>query len=294
MANTVNYAQLFERQLTQKYTAELASAVLRTQNVTFTGGKAVRFPFITVSGYQDHSRQFNGIPMGDLTNDWFNKTMEFDRSVQFFVDEMDVDETNYALTAANVTNVFMTEQAIPEEDRYNFSKIYTEFTTLGGTVDNTALTAANVLATFDAAMEAMDEVGVPMGDRQLFVTPPVMTLIKNATQIQRSLNVNTNNNVMDRRIFTLDATQIHTVPSDRFMTAYDFSNGSTPAVGALQMNMIIVSTSAIIACNKHSYIRLWPEGTHTHGDGWLYQNRKYSDLWVIPNRLEGVYINVTP
>jgi hypothetical protein len=55
--------------------------------------------------------------------------------------------------------------------------------------------------------------------------------------------------------------------------------------------MILVHPSSVIACDKHSYIRLWAPGTHTQGDGYLYQNRKYGDLFVLDTRKDGIAIN---
>jgi hypothetical protein len=290
MANTVNYATQFERDLVQKYNRELLSSALTTNQVRFIGAKTIKLPFITVGGYKMHSRA-GGFNAQDVSNDWMTKELGFDRDVEFFVDSMDVDESNYALTAANVTNTFLTEQAIPETDCYRFSKIYSDFDSLGGTVDNTAITKDNILGIWDGIAEQMTEDSVPEG-RIIYATPAVMKAIKEATGLSRSLNVGNNGDTAINRVITaLDNATIVEVPSIRLKSAYDFSNGFTPATGAKQINMMVVAPSAVIACDKHSYIRLWPEGTHTKGDGFLYQNRKYGDLWLIDNRIEGVYIN---
>ncbi|MDQ4683020.1 hypothetical protein RCF13_25305, partial [Stenotrophomonas maltophilia group sp. RNC7] len=102
--------------------------------------------------------------------------------------EMDVDETNQVLSAANITGVFNEEQAIPETDAYRYSKLYSEFVANGGTVNTTVLTVANILSVFDKMMEDMDEAGVPQSGRILKVTPPVYTMLKNAEGIQRTLD----------------------------------------------------------------------------------------------------------
>lgn len=291
MANTVNYATQFAAELVQKYSRELKTAGLTTQNVTFLGARTIRIPFVTVGGYKMHGRN-GGFNRQNVSNDWQTKTLGFDRDVEFFVDEMDVDESNQALTAANVTNVFVQEQAIPETDAYRISKLYSEFIALSGTVDNTALTAANILTTFDNFSSKMNDDSVPEEGRLMYVTPDIAKLLKEATGISRSLNVGNNaDNAIKRAITALDNTAIIEVPSARMKTVYDFTDGFTPGTGAKQINMILVHPSAVIACDKHSYIRLWPEGSHTQGDGWLYQNRKYGDLWLLDNRTEGVYIN---
>jgi hypothetical protein len=55
--------------------------------------------------------------------------------------------------------------------------------------------------------------------------------------------------------------------------------------------MILVHPLSVIAVDKHSFIKLWGPGEHQKGDGWLYQNRKYGDLFVIDTRIQGVKIN---
>ena len=290
MANTVNYASRFERELMQKYTREMATSGLTTQNVRFIDVKTIKIPYITVSGYKDHVRT-GGFNAGSVENDNLIYTLGFDRDIEFFVDAMDVDETNQVLTAANVTNIFTTEKAIPETDAYRISKLYADYVdpTIGNqTADVTVITAENILETFDDWMEQMDEDEVPEDGRIMYVTPAISTMLKSV--VTRSMSSGNTN--LSRIITSLENVQIRKVPSGRMKTAYDFTDGFVPAVAAKQINMILVHPRSIIACDKHSYIRLWPEGTHTQGDGWLYQNRKYGDLFLIKNRIQGVKFNI--
>lgn len=289
MPNIVNYATVFESQLRQKYTQELLTDGLTTQRVTFINANTIKLPYILVGGYKDHSRN-GGFNRQSVENRWMTKTLDFDRDVEFYVDAMDVDEANQTLAAANTTNVFLTEKAIPETDAYRISKLYADYAALGGTVDTTALTVANILTTFDGWMQQMDEDEVPVDGRILYVTPAVNTLIKTANNVTRMIDVSKQNG-LDRRIRSLDEVTIRQVPSGRMKTAYDFTDGFVPAVGAKQINMIMAHPSAVIACDKHAYIRLWAPGTHTQGDGYLYQNRKYGDLFVLDTRIKGIRIN---
>jgi len=290
MPNTVNYATRFERDLMQKYTRELATAGLTTQNVRFIDSKTIKIPFISMDGYKDHSRN-GGFNAGNITNDNQIFTLAFDRDIEFFVDTMDVDESNQVLTAANVTNTFVTEKAIPETDAYRISKLYTDFVSveIGGVQDVTVITSANILTTFDKFMQEMDEDEVPEDGRIMYITPAISTLLKSA--INRTMSTGDTN--LSRVITSLENVQLKKVPSGRMKSAYNFTTGFVPAVGADQINMLLVHPKSVIACDKHSYIRLWAEGTHTKGDGWLYQNRKYGDLFVVKNRKQGIKVNVT-
>lgn len=294
--NTINYATQFMSEIKQKYTRELLTSDLTTENVTFLNANTIKIPFLLVGGYKDHSRA-GGFNSQAVTKKDMVKTLEFDRDVELFVDTMDVDESNQVVTAANVTNVFIEEHAIPETDAYRISKVYADYIASGtdnpaGVPDTTVITADNVLQVFDGYMQAMDDAEVPQDGRILYVTPAIATMIKNATGISRNINSgNAADDAINRAINALDNVKIVKVPSGRMKTAYDFTDGFTPAVGAKQINMMLVHPKSVIACDKHSYIRLWPEGTHTKGDGWLYQNRKYGDLFVVDNRKDGIKIN---
>lgn len=292
MPNTVNYATVFLQQLVQKYTRELLTTGLTTRKVEFVNANTIKIPHVTVGGYKDHSRS-GGFNRQNATNEWTPKTLAFDRDVEFFVDSMDVDESNQTLAAANITNTFLTEKAIPETDAYRISKLHADYAAAGGVPDTTALTAANVLSIFDGYMSQMDDDEVPEEGRMLYCTPAVRKLLKEAQEISRYIDVSKASAGIDRRVHSLDDVTIQMVPSGRMKTAYDFTDGYAPAAAAKQINMILVHPTAVIACDKHSYIRLWAPGTHTQGDGWLYQNRKYGDLFVLENRIQGIKINET-
>lgn len=286
----INYAELFESQLQQKYARELTSAALTTDRARFVGAKTIHIPRLDLAGYKDHNRA-GGWNRQAVNNDYETKVLQHDRDVEFFVDAMDVDETNQVLSAANITNVFVTEQAIPELDSYRYSKLLAEQQNYGGTPDTTALDINNVLQVFDELMETMDEASVPESGRILYVTPTVHKLLKQAEDIQRTFYVQSGPGRVARAVNQLDDVNVVKVPSDRMKSAYDFTDGFAPGVEAKQINMILVHPSAVLAPIKHSAIYLWAPGSHTHGDGWLYQNRSYTDLFVIERKVDAVQIN---
>ena len=292
MPNIINYATNFERQLRQKYSAGLKTAGLTTQNrdIRFLDAQTIKVPHVVMQGYKDHSRD-GGFNRQAVENQWMTFTLDHDRDVEFFVDTMDVDETNQVLSAANTTNAFMEEQDIPETDVYRLSKLYSENARLGGAADTTPITPNNALLLFDSYMKDMDEAEVPEEGRELYVTPDVYTSLKQAEQISRYMGVNVNQGNIDRKVYSLDDVNVIKVPSSRMKSAYDFTSGFVPAGGAVQQNMILVQPKSVIAVDKHRYIALWAPGTHTVGDGWLYQNRKYSGLFLIDTRAKGVRIN---
>lgn len=286
-----NYVDSFLTQLEQKYSRELTSSALTTESAMFIGAKTVKIPRLDLGGYKDHDRS-GGWNRQAISNDFELKVLQHDRNVEFYVDAMDVDETNQILSAANITNTFVQEQAIPELDKYRYSKIYSEYTGLGKTPDTTAPTLDNVLQIFDAMMKAMDEAEVPLEGRKLYVTPTIIELLKQANDLRRVVMVQQSGGAVNRAVRSLDDVEMVMVPSSRMKTAYDFTDGATAAVGAKQINMILVHPRSVIAPIKHSAIYLWPPGSHTGGDGYLYQNRSYTDLFLIERKADGVQINV--
>lgn len=287
----INYAQSFESLIQQQYALGLTSADMDTNKAySFLNAQTINVPTLQLSGYKDHSRAGTK-NRGTVNNTYQPMALSHDRDIEFFVDSADVDETNQVLSAANITGTFNKEQAIPELDAYRYSKLYTDFVAKGGVVDTTALTAANILTVFDTMMQGMDEAGVPEEGRILKCTPAVRTLLKNAEKIQRTLEASGEADI-NRKVRSLDDVIVKMVPSARLKTAYDFTEGFVPAVAAKQINMMIYHPSAVIAPVKIADVYLWMKGeTPESAFGHLYQNRSYSDLFVIDAKKSGVAIN---
>lgn len=292
-----NYAESFATQLAQKYSRELVSYELTQSNpqVQFINAQTIKLPVITLSGYKDHNRQSTSFNAGTLANSWEPKKLEFDRDVEFVIDPMDVDETNLALSAANITNQFEEQQAIPEKDSYRFSKLFSQAGTYaanGAVVDTTTvLTSANILDWFDTQMAAMDDASVPEEGRILYLTSAVRKLLKNAQGITRTLSVGAAG-VIDRTVHSIDDVTLRTVPSARFKTAYDFTNGCTPAATAKQINTMLVHPSCVVSRDKYSYIQVFTPGHDSRtADKYLYQNRYFTDTFLLQQKAPGIAIN---
>ena len=289
------YAEQFTQFLAQKYEKELCSDALMHSNpqITFLNAQTIKLPRLTLSGYKDHTRTA-GFNAGTISNDWEPKKLAHDRDIEFFVDPMDIDETNLALSVANIQNTFETEQAIPEKDCYNFSKLHTELTNFHGRIDSTTvLTAQNILAIFDEEMSKMDDAGVPVDGRILYVTPTVNKLLKEADGIQRVITVN-GANAVNRNVHSLDDVTIKMVQSGRMKTKYNFTNGCVATADADQINFILVHPSCVVARDKYAYISLFTPGTDSRtADGYLYQNRNYWDLFLIERKVAGCAMHVT-
>lgn len=289
MPNTINYAEIYSNQLRELYGQESKSDLLFNSNtdIQLNNGKTIKIPTLTVSGYKDHTRASLGFSQGNYSNSYETKTLDHDRSIEFVVDPMDFDETDTVVSLANIQRRFDTTQAIPELDCYTFSKLYTEAVRVGSTVKTTDLTTANILSDFDANLEAMEEKGVPLDRLILYCTPSYRTLLKNAEGIQRTLDIKSGGGI-DRRVHSVDdITNIVTVPSARFKTAYDFTDGCTAGASAKQIDYILVDPEAQVSRVKYSYIHLFSPGSDSRtSDNYLYQNRRYNGTFAIDHKFK--------
>lgn len=287
----INYAKQFGDDLEQKYSRGLVTSEFGLNGAVFISADTLNIPAVDLGGYKEHNRE-GGWSRQAISNVWYPKKLEHDRSVEFFADVMDVDETNFALSAANITNTFINEHAIPEMDAYRFSKMHQDLTDLGAEINSDAIDETTVMKLFDEFQEQMDDAGVPEMGRVLYCSAAVKRMIKESGDLYRSVNVSDDGKKVQRKIEMLDDVLLKTVPSDRFYTKFDFTNGFKPDETGKKINMVLVHPRSIIAAIKHSAIYLFEPGSHTQGDGWLYQNRSYSDLFVIDRKVDGVKMNI--
>ena len=279
----VEYATVFSNVLRELYAQEQTSHDLYQSNsdIQIINGKSIKVPKLSVSGYKDHTRG-GGFNAGTYNQDYEVKTLDHDRDIEFAIDPMDMDETNQVVTIANIQKRFDSTQAIPEADAYTYSKIYTEYVRVGGTVKTDALTVANVLADFDENLAQMEDAGVPLDRVILYCTTAYKKLLKNADGIQRTLEAN-GQSALDRRVKSIDDIgKIVTVPSARFKSAFDFSDGWKAGVGAKQIDYILIDPECQISRDKYSYIKVFTPGTDSRtADNYMYQNRKYNGTFAI-------------
>ena len=293
----LSYVTHFHNRILDMYGHELISDALYHSNedIKIVGAKDIKLPRLTVSGYKDHNRNALGYNSGNYSNDFETKSLDHDRDIEFFVDPMDVDETNQIVSIANIQARFEKRQAIPELDCYTFSKLYTEAVRVGATIKNDAITAANVLADFDDNCEAFEDAGVPLSRCILYCTAAYRKALKNAEGIQRTLEVSGGKGTIDRRVHSLDDLgEIKTVPLERFKTAYDFTEGYQADATGKQINYILVDPEAQVSRVKYAYINTYTPGHDSRtADNYLYQNRRYNGTFALDQELkQACIINV--
>lgn len=119
MSNTINYAEQYTNQLRELYGQESKADALYHSNsdIQLRGGKTIKIPTLSVSGYKDHTRASLGFPQGTYENNYETKTLDHDRSIEFVVDPMDFDETDTVVESTYATNDSVTQKVSAVEQK---------------------------------------------------------------------------------------------------------------------------------------------------------------------------------
>lgn len=250
-------------------------------------GNTMYIPSLTTSGARAAERDQ---VTGTFNRNWNNSvqavSLEMDREWDTLVDPMDMDETDMVATIANVTKAFTEQQKVPEMDAYLASKLYSF-----ATPDTTALTASNILTKWDAYLEQLANARADRDRLCAYVTPAVSRLLKQAAGMTRYIDMGVGETV-NRTISRLDGVKIREVPADMMKSAYDFTEGWTPASGAVQINMIIVDPESVAAPVKYE-VAMMSEPTAQSKGKYLYYERYYYGAFRLNNRVGGIVVNAS-
>ncbi|MCW0599869.1 capsid protein, partial [Clostridioides difficile] len=253
----------------------------------WTGSKTIEIPTISTTGRVDSNRDTIAVAQRNYDNAWESKTLTNQRKWSTLVHPADIDQTNYVASIGNITQVYNEEQKFPEMDAYCISKIYADWIALGKTAETTALTTANILEVFDKLMEKMTEARVPAVGRILYVTPGVDTLIKNAKEIQRTVNIKDGGTSLNRQTTDIDSVKIVKVPSNLMKTVYDFTTGWKAGAGAKQIFMSLIHPSAIITPVSYQFSTLDEPRAVTEGK-YLYFEESFEDVFILNKKADAI------
>ena len=249
-------------------------------------GSTMYIPSLTTSGARNTDRDQ---VTGTFNRNWNNAvqavSLEMDREWDTLVDPMDMDETDMVATIANVTKAFTEQQKVPEMDAYLASKLYSFVTP-----DTTALTASNILTKWDNYLETLANARANRDRVWAYVTPATYRLLKQASGINRYVDVMGSAGEWNRNVARLDGVNIREVPVELMKSAYTFTEGWEPAAGAVQINMIIVDPEAVAAPVKYE-VAMMSEPTAQSKGKYLYYERYYYGAFRLNNRAGGIIVN---
>jgi hypothetical protein len=158
--------------------------------------------------------------------------------------------------------------------------------------DSTSLTTENVLNVFDKMMLAMDNARVPAAGRILYVTFETQTLIKNAKDIVRNIDVQSGNSTINRAVSRIDEVEIVGVPNTLMRTKYDFAKGWVIAEDADTINMFLVHPSAVITPTSYEFAALDEPSGVTEGK-YIYFEESHEDVFILNEKKNALQFNVT-
>lgn len=306
MPNNVNYAEVWQQELLEIVTQETLCTPFITQNVRWLDAKTFHFTQMSVSGFKAHSRN-GGWNRGEFTQTDHPFTVTHDRDIEFLVDKADVDESNATASIQNIAKVFTRTQSAPEKDALFFSKVAATAKKVTGYHSETAaatITAENVFAHLKKCLASGKlRRYKAKGALIMYVTSAVMDALEQSTAFTRNIvvtQVADGGAGLETRVTDIDGVPVMEVVDDEvFYDAFNFTpedGGFEPAAGAHKINVLIASPLTTKLVPKISSIYYFNPGTHTEGDGYLYQERELSDVFTFPNgkdgKVDSVYVDV--
>lgn len=298
----LNYATEYSRALAQAFPYVLNfGALYATPNnnrYRWVNAKTIEIPSISTTGRVASDRDTIGTAQRNYDNAWETKTLTNQRKWSTLVHPMDIDQTNMVASISNITQVFNEEQKFPEMDAYTISKIYSDWTATqdeaGETrvADKTALSIENILTVFDGLMLKMDNERVPANGRILYCTHETKTMLKQAKDIVRSLDVETANSNINRTVSRLDEVEIIGVPATLMKTKYNFTTGWAVAEGAAQVNMMLVHPAAVITPNSYTFSKLDEPSAGSEGK-YIYFEESFEDVFILNKKSGAIQFNIT-
>lgn len=302
--NTLEYSQIFQDALDEEMISGSTTGwmELNSDMVKYNGGNEIKLPSIIMDGLADYDRD-NGFTAGGVKLTWETKAMSMDRGRSFQLDENDVDETNFVVTAGNVMGQFQRTKVIPEVDAYRYSKVAQTAITANKN-RSIAVTKSNILSELkDDIAYILDIVGE---GEQIIVTlsHKIGTILDLADEIKKSLSVvEFTKGEVTTKTKALDDAIILRAPSGRMKTEYVFNDGKTAgqekggfvtAETAKSINWLITVRRAVIAVSKTDKVRIFDPETNQKARAWGLDYRKYHDLWIPKNKLDGIFVNTAP
>lgn len=292
----LNYAQQYQQALLQEFAYALYfGALFNTPNngrYEWLNQDTIQIPSISTTGRVDGDMETIGTKKRNFQNSWTPLKVSNHRQWSTLLHPRQVDLTDQVTTIANVTRVFNEQQKIPEMNAYCISKLFADWIAAGETADTTVLTTENILSTFDKWMTAMDNARVPRQGRILYVTPDVRTLLENAKDLYRTIQVDPANGNVNRAIQTLNEVRIEpSVPSDMMKTVYDFTEGWAVDDSAKQINMVLVDPEAVITPIHYEFAQLDAPSAGSDGK-YVYFEESFEDVFLLPKRQKAIMFNV--
>ena len=302
----LNYAEQWSPELLEILMQGTLTSPFVTSNVRWLDAKTFHFTQMSTSGYKNHGRN-GGWNKGSFAQKDVPYTVAHDRDISFLVDKADVDETNATASIQNISRTFEQTHVVPETDALFFSKIAAEAKKLEGYHSETAIADFTVDNTFSKLKGFLGAGKLRRykanGTLMMFVRSQIMDNLEASKEFTRKIEMTQiaeGGMGIETRVTDIDGVPIvEVIDDERFYDAFNWEpedGGFEPAEGAHKINVLIACGQTCKTVPKISSIYYFAPGTHTEGDGYLYQNRSLSDTFVFPNgkdgKIDSIYVDI--
>ncbi len=302
--NTMEYATIFMQELDSQLVEGSTTGWMEANagQVQYNGGAEVKIPQMDMNGLGDYDRD-GGFVKGSVTVSYETKSMTQDRGRTFQLDAMDVNETNFAAVAGNVMGEFQRTKVIPEVDAYRYAKLF-EMADAADAVKEYTPDSDTLLTNLMADITEIRDIvgdGVEVVVAMSAKVAGLLDMAKGGNGVIQSGVFQ--QGAVELKVREIDNCPVIRVPSARFKTEYTFQDGVSTGEtdggfvateGALDMNWLVAVKHVPIAVSKTDVTRIFDPMTNQNANAWKIDYRKYHDLWVMDNGLEGILVNVTP
>ncbi len=313
--SNLNYAQVWEPELLEILMQGALTSPFVTTNVRWLDAKTFHFTQMSTSGYKNHNRN-GGWNKGNYVQKDVPFTVTHDRDISFLVDKADVDETNATASIQNISRTFEQTQVVPETDALFFSKVAQAAQKEEGYHSTTAIAAYTKAKVFGMLKDILAKGKLRRykanGSLVMYVSSAIMDVLEQSTEFTRKIELTQiaeGGIGIETRVTDIDGVAVMEVVDDeRFYDAFDWEPeaggfepqkkvaSGTAKAGAHKINVLVACGQTCKTVPKISSIYYFEPGAHTEGDGYLYQNRSLSDVFVFPNgkdnKVDSVFVDV--
>ena len=210
---------------------------------------------------------------------------------------------------------------MPETDALFFSKVAQKAQETAGYHSETAASGYTKAKVFGMLKDILAKGKLRRykanGSLVMYVTSAIMDALEQSTEFTRKIEMTQiaeGGLGIETRVTDIDGVPVMEVIDDeRFYDAFEWEpegggfeprkkkaesvSGAGDAVtGAHKINVLVACGQTCKIVPKISSIYYFNPGQHTEGDGYLYQNRSLSDVFVFPNgrdgKIDSIYVDV--
>ena len=292
MANTIEYAKVFQTELDKQIVQQSTSGWMEdnAKQYQYNGGSEIKIPKLQMQGLTNYDRA-EGYNSGAVTFGYETFKMTMDRSRRFRLDSMDVNETNFVMSAANVMSEFQRTKVIPEVDAYRYSKL----AAAAAITSTYTASATTILSKLNEDItKVQDETG--SDDLVITISRKVYGLLTVNDKVAYHITASDfTQGKINMAIKTVDGIPLIPVPGARMKSEYTFNaegdGGFTPTADAKEINWIICLRTVPIGISKTDNVKIITPELNQFADAWDIDYRKYHDMFVPDNKKAAIAVS---